>query len=78
MSEYYAPPGADAEPKPLALYRDRLRCGYDPCAAALELYMYVYNRWCRDKKRPDIYRRHEWQIVKIARQEREQANVRAA
>lgn len=63
--------------KPLALYRDRLRCGYDPVSARLELYMYVYNRWCRDRKRPDIYRRHEWHIIDLAQREREKYNVRA-
>lgn len=78
MSEYYAPPGADATPKPLALYRDRLRCGYDPASARLELYMYVRNRWCRDRKRPDIYRRHEHKIVSIALNELERNDVRAA
>lgn len=66
---YHAPRGYEAQPKTLAVYRDRLRCGYDPTEARMDFYQDVYARWVLFRGRRDLWRRHEHQIVRIATRE---------
>lgn len=69
MSEYYAPPGHDATPKPLAVYRDRLRWD-DPTEARKDFYGVFWLRWVTTRKRLDLYKRHIHKVVDIALREK--------
>lgn len=64
MSIYY-----HDTPKPLALYRDRIRTGWPAADAKLELYKSLWRRWAHNKGRHDLFMRHIGRVIEIANRE---------